>query len=168
MTKNSKSPSFDHLPLGRITKANYSANEVIGQFELLLAHVDLVPIISILGISKFRVRLRAKAISELKAISIAFWFLALESSFPSEAQKFFQKFCQESDLTKNEKEGRRFQARINVYKELMMHKKETDFEPVASYLTYILGLSPDKPKAQGLKLSLKLRELYMYIFNNLV
>lgn len=153
----------------RISVAHYSAEEVVSQFFALYDCFDFKAELLDLGISPLQIRRRKKARREFRAICIALWGVALQKSFPQEAGAFFERFMGTAPfLNGKSKECGRLQNRVNIYVDLMAEKKDTDFLPVAEYLSEVLALNDEDMRRLRLKVSLITRNLYTSIFDRLV
>ncbi len=153
----------------RVTRAVYSADEVIRNFEALLNSLDFKSELQELGIGSLQLRRRKTALRELKALSVGLWHLALQRSFPDDGQTFFAQFRETSPtLTSGGAEAVRLNSRVNIYVDLLKDKKEADFMPVASYLAEVLALNAEDMRRLRLKVSLLTRSLYTLIFQRLV
>jgi hypothetical protein len=153
----------------RIRVTQYSAEEVVKQFLGLYACMDFEAELTGMGIGRFRFFLRRKAARELSALFIALWHLALQKSFPRDAGHFFSVFRESADVLNNgSREAVELGLCLDNYVELVQHKKDADFLPVAEYMTRSLALKTGDFVRQRLKLSLHIRKLYMLIFNKLV
>ena len=153
----------------RITVASYTADEVIATFERLLATLDFKTEMHEMGIGAMHWILRQKARKEFTALSIAFWKLALEKSFPGQAEAFFAEYRSRSPLlTGPSRQARQMNARLDSCLAVLEIKKETDFSPVAHHLATTFFPNRVDTKRAQLRLSLNARALYTLIFNNLV
>ena len=163
---------FDHTTEGtsaRVTVALYSADEVIQHFLALYTCMDFKAELAELGIGKFQLMRRKKALREFRALSIALWDLALQKSFPKDATTFFEQFRSNAPcIAGNSGECAQLRNRVNIYVDLLMPKKDSDFLPVATYLAEVLALDAEDMRRLRLKLSLIMRHLYTLIFNRLV
>jgi len=153
----------------RVSVAQYTADEVIQQFLALYNCMNFKGELEEIGIGKFQFGRRKKALREFRALCIALWGLALQKSFPYDAQDFFREFqAKFPDLASGGKAATQLRNRVNIYVDLLTPKKDTDFLPVAEYLSEVLALDADDFRRLRLKLSLIVRNLYMLIFNKLV
>lgn len=153
----------------RVTVAQYSADEVIQQFLALYNCMDFKSELEDIGIGRFQLARRKKALREFRALSVALWRLALQKSFPNDADAFFHQFRTTlMSIVPNNKENILFQNRINIYVDWLEPKKDADFLPVAGYLAGVLALEADDTPRLRLKLSLIMRNLYGLIFDRLV
>lgn len=154
---------------GRVTVAHYTADEVIRQFLALYHCLDFKAELADIGIGRLQFVRRYKALREFKALSIALWRLALQKSFPLDAESFFNEFKDGiADLAGTGKAAERFAHRIDIYSTLLSSKKDSDFLPVAEHISEVLSLHADDLRHLRLKLSLVIRHLYVLIFDRLV
>ena len=171
--KSATSPHLENLPgdesTMRVTVVSYSAEEIIRNFLALYHCMDFKAELNDIGIGAFQFSRRKKAIREFQALSIALWGLALQKSFPENAEDFFQEFLVVFLKTlRGGKKGQLLHNRVNIYVDLLHPKKDTDFQPVATYLAEVLALSAGDMPRLRLKLSLLMRNLYSMIFDKLV
>ncbi len=164
---------FEHATAGesavRVTVAQYSADEVIKQFLAVYNCMDFKPELEDLGIGRFQFVRRKKALREFRALSIALWGLALQKSFPNDAENFFQEFRSALPAVfPASKERELMENRINIYVDCLNVKKDSDFLPVATYLAEVMALDTEDMRRLRLKLSLFMRTLYTLIFDKLV
>ena len=164
---------MEHAAVGeadlRVTVAQYSAAEVIQQFLALYNCMDFKPELEDIGIGRFHFTRRKKALREFRALSIALWGLALQKSFPNDAEAFFQEFhASLPGIFPGAKERGLMENRISVYVDCLSVKKDADFLPVAEYLATVLALDAEDMRRLRLKLSLIMRNLYTLIFDKLV
>ena len=153
----------------RVTVAQYTAAEVIQQFLALYNCMDFKPELEDIGIGRFQFVRRKKALREFRALSIALWGLALQKSFPNDAESFFQEFLAAFPaLFPSAKEREIMDNRVNIYVDCLSAKKDTDFLLVAEYLAEVLALDAEDMRRLRLKLSLFMRNLYTMIFDRLV
>ena len=153
----------------RITIATYNADEVIANFERLLATLDFKAEMHEMGVGTLQWLLRAKVRREFTALSIAFWKLALEKSFPDQAEAFFAEYRSRSPLlTGSSRQAKQMNVCLDACLDILVPKKETDFSPVALHLATIFYPKKADTKRVQLRLSLNARSLYSLIFNNLV
>ena len=153
----------------RVSVAHYTADEVLRQFLGLYNCLDFKAELEDIGISRFQFVRRKKALREIRALSIALWGLALQKSFPNDAEEFFAEFREKAPmLSDGTKKAAHFQERINTYIELLDAKRDTDFLPVAEHLAETLALNSHDLRRLRLKLSLITRNLYKLIFDKLV
>jgi hypothetical protein len=149
--------------------AEYSLEDVLGQFLALYSGMDFNGELDELGLNRFNTTRRRRIQREFQGLSIALWHLALCKSFPDNADLFFQEFKKKSPVTNSsDSSGEEMRLRIDAYIELMQEKKDTDFLPVAGYLADIVARDNTDMQSLRLKLSLIIRSLYTRIFTKLV
>ncbi len=147
----------------------YTAEEVGGTFGELLATFDFGAELHELGFGRVRPFKRATARRLLTAISIALWHIALEKSFPNDADAFFSHFTATFPPLVGERRGaRKLRDLVAQYDALIAEKKDTDFTRVADTLVEALGIQESDRRSQQLRLSLRIRSMYEVIFNKLI
>ncbi len=153
----------------RVSVAHYSAEEVHQNFQALLDSLDFRTELAELSIPWYAFKQKKKTLREFKVLSIALWSLALQRSFPQEAEEFFSSYRQSAPfLNANTPESKMLQNRLNIYIDLLRDKKDADFVPIATYIAEILALTSEDSSKLRLKVSLITRTLYNLIFNKLV
>ncbi len=152
-----------------ITPAVYSSQEVLDQFAALLADTSFSPQLRCLGIKRFSMSpRRRRAKRELEALFIGLWKLALDSSFPQQADDFFADFLARQQQVRHGKKGERFCARAREYAKLLKEREDKDFTSVAAKIISNVGMpAADCPKAT-LALALDIRSFYQTIFDRLI
>ena len=99
---------------------------------------------------------------------VGLWKLALDQSFPEEAEEFFAEFTSSSPtLGKGKKRGRMIEL-IGEYNELFATKKSADFTAISQHLADSLANASADRKSLQLKLSLVIRKMYQSIFDHLI
>ena len=162
-------PAVVGEPEARVTVAQYTAAEVIQQFLALYNCMDFKPELEDVGIGRFQFVRRKKALREFRALSIALWDLALQKSFPNDAEAFFQEFRDDfTTLFPSVKERELMDSRVDIYVDCLSVKKDADFLPVAEHLAEVLAIDAEDMRRLRLKLSLFTRNLYTMIFDKLV
>ncbi len=168
MVNTQDSLSYGYQPQ-RISTATFSAEEINATFNVILQNLDYSAMLEALGIGKYNIFRRRRALKELQALSISLWRLALQRSFPTDGKLFFDHYLNTEQLASpSTKERTLFAQKITTYNELMQDRGETDFTPVAKYLADIFTDNEDASRTFTLKLSLLLRNVYTIIFDNLV
>ena len=151
------------------TPVQYTAEEIVQNFQALLESLDFKNELSELGIGSMQVLRRKKTLRELRALSIALWGLALQKSFPNDAGEFFVHYAETDPvLTAKGRGPQQLRQRLEEYIQLLDVKKEKDFLPIAGHLAEKITIkSKDLPRTR-LKLSLIIRNLYNLVFSKLV
>lgn len=147
----------------------YTAEEVARTFADLLATLDFAAEIRELGIGKLSVFKRSQAKKRFRALSIALWHVALEKSFPNDANVFFTHFVASyPPLAGDGKSAKRMRDMVEAYDKLVAEKKDADFTGVAEYLADAFNIGNEDRPRQQLKLSLRIRSIYELIFKKLI
>jgi len=149
--------------------AAVSPDEVAARFASLLATFDFEEEFQILALGRFQRAKRKTARRELRALYIALWRLALERSFPIDyaaiAQTFLERLHENLSLTPEDLAF--LLRRVDVYVTLVAASKADNFLGIADdFLTSATMLSTSKDLR--LKVSLHLRKIFTFIFNNLI
>ena len=112
----------------RVSVAQYSAAEVIGQFLALYNCLDFKAELEDIGIGRFQFMRRKKALRELRALCIALWGIALQKSFPDDAGSFFAKFRETAPVLAGPgREAVEMQTRVNVYIDRLLPERTRIF-----------------------------------------
>lgn len=156
-------------PEAIITPAVYSSGEVLDQFAALLADTSFSRQLRYLGMKRFSMSpRRRRAKRELEALYIGLWKLALDSSFPQQAEEFLTDFLNRQQQIRHGKKGERFCERVREYTRLLKEHEDKDFTAVAGTIIANIGLpEADCPKAV-LALALDIRAFYQTIFDRLI
>ena len=156
-------------PNAGITPAVYSSEEVISHFEALLEDTSFSTQLSYLGIKRVPMsprRRRAKL--ELQAMFIGLWKLALERSFPLQAEEFFTCFLEKYSEGRPAKHGAQMCERIQNYTKMLKTCGDKDFTDIAGHVLNRINIPQlDCPKA-SLALALDIRAFYQTIFERLI
>ncbi|MCL1889149.1 MAG: hypothetical protein FWF99_01420 [Desulfovibrionaceae bacterium] len=146
----------------------YAEEDIFRRFEEVLVSLNLRQEITELGCGLNGIFRRGRVLRELNAMCVALWRLALEQSFPEQAETLFRNYLEDHpDLGRGRKRKQQV-GLIQVYCELSSEKKIGDFTPLAQYLTNKLNPGEDNKKILLFKLSLTIRKLYQTIFNYLI
>lgn len=161
MNDASPAPSGNPIP--------YTAEEVAKRFTDLLAAFDFAAELHELGIGQWSPFKRSQAKKQLTAIHIALWHIALERSFPNDAEVFFTHFCTTyPSLLGDKRSAKKLRDLVARYDALVAEKKDTDFTGVADTLVETLGILETDKRRQRLKLSLRIRTVYEFIFQKMI
>lgn len=127
------------------------------------------PELQSLGIGRFSVIKRARAKRHLIAVSIALWHVALEKSFPNDADTFYERFTATyPPITGERGSAKKLRELVSRYDELIAEKKDGDFTGVADTLVATLRLQEEDKRRQQLRISLQIRTLFEFIFEKLI
>lgn len=147
----------------------YTAEEVGRTFADLLGTFDFAFELREFGLGSLSIFKRSQARKRLTVLCIALWHVALEKSFPNDAQAFFARFRETYPPLVGEKRGaKKLRDLLDRYDILVSEKRDGDFTRVAEVLMESFSPAPaDKVKMQ-LKLSLRIRSIYDLIFTKLI
>ncbi|MDL2210184.1 hypothetical protein LJC26_05215 [Desulfovibrio sp. OttesenSCG-928-O18] len=164
MHDDEKAQAFDGpLPIP------YTAEEVGRTFADLLATFDFAVELHELGIGSLSLFKRRQAKKRFTALCIALWHVALEKSFPNDADAFFTHFVATYPPLVGERRGaKKMRDLVMQYDALVAEKKDGDFTKVADTITETFKLEPAEQRKQQLKLSLRIRSIYDLIFEKLI
>ncbi|GHV53548.1 hypothetical protein FACS1894206_04460 [Deltaproteobacteria bacterium] len=147
----------------------YTADEVGRTFSDLLATFDFGLELHELGIGSLSVFKRRQAKKRFTALCIALWHVAVEKSFPHDAEIFFTHFITTyPPLCGNGGSAKQLRDFVSKYDALVSEKKDADFSHVADNLAESLRLAKTERPKQQLKLSLRIRAMYDLIFAKLI
>lgn len=149
-------------------EALYTKEGVLHRFEGVLEALELKKQIADLGCGMNSLFTKGRSLMEFTAMSVGLWKLALEQSFPDEAEEFFAAFLESSKTLGSGKKREKMLACIAEYGELFAQKKAGDFTAISQYMADNLANASADRKALQLKLSLTIRKFYQYIFDRLV
>lgn len=157
-----------HLPDG-VFAIPYTAEEVGRTFAELLASLDFAAELRELGIGRLNFFKRSQARKCFAAVSVALWHVALEKSFPNDAETFFANFLATyPPISNGKKSSRKMRELVLEYDALVARKKDADFTDVAENLADRFELAGEGRPKQQLKLSLRIRAQYNLIFKKLI
>jgi hypothetical protein len=146
----------------------YTKEGVLKHFEAVLESLELKQQIAELGCGMNSFFTKSRSLMEFTAMCIGLWKLALEQSFPDEAEEFFAEFVKSSStLGKGKKRGRMVEL-VNEYNELLAPKKSSDFTAISQHMADNLADASTDRKSLQLKLSLAIRKFYQTIFDHLL
>lgn len=147
----------------------YTAEEVSRTFADLLATFDYSAELHEFGIGRWSFLKRSQARRLLTAVNIALWHIALERSFPHDAEAFFAHFVATyPPLAGDRRSAKKLRDLVAQFDALVAEKKDTDFTNIADTLITSLGILESDKRRQQLKLSLHIRSVYEFIFEKLI
>lgn len=146
----------------------YTKEGVLRHFEAVLAALDLKQQIAELGCGMNSFFTKSRSLIEFTAMCVALWKLALEKSFPNEAEEFFTEFLETSPALGKGKKRARLLELVREYDDLFAPQKTGDFTAVSQHLANALANASADRKSLQLKLSLSIRRLYQMIFDHLI
>ena len=156
-------------PSANVTPASYTSEEVISHFEALLEDTSFSTQLHYLGIKRVPMSpRRRRARQELQAMFIGLWKLALDSSFPAQADEFFNDFLEKYKQDRPGKWAEQMCEKIRNYAEMLKTCGDKDFTDIAGHVLNKVNIpQTDCPKA-SLALALDIRAFYQTIFERLI
>ncbi len=142
--------------------------EVAAIFEALLSTVDFTQELSIFKVGRFNRSLRKTLLKEFEGTYIGLWALALEQSFPQNAQEIFDCFLQQHLEKMSPKLRSATATTIRAYRDMVLSVGDKDFSHISRHLLSFAKIDDNALKAETLRLSLVLRNHYSFIFQRLV
>jgi len=146
----------------------YTIEEVVGNFQVLLEHMDFKKELTLFGVTQIRFLLRHKLKTEWKILMFALWRLALERSFPHDGQLIFDTFLERCTANLSLKQAKKFTERVRTYVENLQLHGDTDFMPAGERLLSLIKPTAVADPALQLRVALHIRSLYTLIFDRLI
>ena len=152
------------LPKGR---ARPSA-AVVAVVASLLLDLDAGRALHILGIGRLEFRRRARLLAEWRGLCMALWRLALQRSFPDQAEAMFRQFRESFGQSPTDKTSALALERAPAYWEVLAERGDADFRPVSRFLAAVFFEDEARAQAMALRLMLHVRQTYQSIFDRLI
>ena len=143
-------------------------DEVLANFNALLADIDFNRELTMLGVGRWRFLLRKKLVEELTALTAGLWRLALERSFPQDFEQLFEAFLSRHAAQLREEKARRFEQTTRGYVDMSQEHKDRDFTSLAEHLVGLFKVDEKLIPSLRLRLILLIRNLYTMIFEHLI
>ncbi|MDR2054677.1 MAG: hypothetical protein LBQ10_02220 [Desulfovibrio sp.] len=137
-------------------------------FAALLADTDFAAELELMGIGRMQFLLRRQMLMEWRGLYMALWRLALEKSFPHDADAMFAAFASRYRDSHPDKLSGASLRRAEEYWAMLAPAGETDFNPAARHLASFFGNSAHALRSLSLKLALHIRKTYKNIFDRLL
>ncbi len=142
--------------------------DVAATFESLLGVADFSQELRMFKVGRFNRSLRKTLLNEFEGTYIGLWALALEQSFPNNAQEIFDIFLQKYLEKLAPKRRSVTSEKIRAYRDMILSTGDKDFSHVSRHLLSFAKIEDHELKAETLRLSLGLRNHYSFIFSRLV
>lgn len=158
-------------PLSQATHTTHDADNfanVLDNFDALLRGADFTNELHILGIGRMNVFARRAMLTELRALYIALWHLALLRSFPDTADSIYAAFLERIAHAQNITRKDLLCERIEQYKDMLHATGDRDFMAVSRHLLSMRHIKEGTLKPLNLRLALHLRATYTLIFDRLI
>lgn len=149
---------------------HYSSDEVIRNFTAVLGSYTFSQEMQALRVGKLQFLRKKKVLREFTALFIALWRIALDKSFPEDADLIFEEFQSRLSnyLNQSSKNTKLLLQQIAVYQTLLEKKRDADFSEVAVFITQQLETDPAEQLKTKHKLALLTRSAYKLIFDRLI
>ncbi|MDR3358686.1 MAG: hypothetical protein LBN96_07560 [Desulfovibrio sp.] len=151
---------------------NFEAESVeqlaLKNFAALLADMDFVAELELMGVGRMQFLFRRQMLVEWRGLYMALWRLALEKSFPRDAEAMFAVFVSGYRESHPDKMSETSLRRAGEYWVMLAPAGEADFNPVARHMASFFGDSAHDLRSLNLKLALHIRKTYKNIFDRLL
>lgn len=137
-------------------------------FAALLADTDFMAELELMNIGRMQFLLRRQMLMEWRGLYMALWRLALEKSFPQDADAMFAVFASTHRDSHPDKLSGASLRRAGEYWAMLAPAGETDFNPVARHLASFFSSGTHDLRSLSLKLALHIRKTYKNIFDRLL
>ena len=108
-------------------------------------------------------------VAEFRSVYMAVWRLALDSSFPGEADAIFTSFCQEYLRRSRDRLAQDIVRKAEEYWHMLRDASAKDFRSLAEQLANLSARCDEEHRqAVTLKLALHIRTVYRLIFDRLI
>lgn len=143
-------------------------SRALEKFTLFLEETDFALDLELLGIGRLQFMRRRQMLVELRGLYMGLWRLALDSSFPQDADDIFAAFLQRYQLTHPDKVSQQVLERAQGYWGMLQAKGLTDFSDIARHLWSFSEQEEKDKRAMTLRLVLHFRTVYKMIFDGLI
>lgn len=142
--------------------------EALANFAVLLDDLDFSQELELLGIGRLQFLRRKQMLIELRGLFIAIWRLALGRSFPHEADEMLRIFIRRYAEGHAGKPGAQIVERAGQYWRMLEPGGDGDFSDVARHLLSFVDRDQDDVAPLVLRLALRIRSAYRFIFDRLI
>lgn len=142
--------------------------EALANFTALIDDFDFGAELDLLNVGRLQFMRRRQMQTELKALYMAIWRLALSRSFPQYADEMFTIFLRRYGASHPGKIGAQIVERAMQYWGMLAPAGDGDFNDVARHIVSFMEREPTDPRALILKLALHIRGAYRFIFERLI
>ena len=142
--------------------------EAIENFLVLLDDMDFTDVYTLMGIGRLQFMRRRQMLIECRGLYIGLWRLALNRSFPNDADAMLAEFLERFAQNHPDKLGARVIERAGEYWGMLQARGDTDFRGVAAHLCSFLMQEKQADQSLILRLVLHIRRTYEHIFARLL
>lgn len=143
-------------------------DNALDNFAVLIDDFDFRAEMDMLGIGRMQFMRRKQMTIEFKGLYIALWRMALARSFPRFADDMLTIFLRRYGRRHGEKIGSQIAERATQYWGMILPHGDTDFSNVAAHLLSFLPGEQKEDRALTLKVALRVRSVYDFIFERLI
>lgn len=140
----------------------------LDNFRALLDDMDFDAELGILGVGRLQLLRRRQMRMELGGVFMALWRLALQRSFPQDAQRMFGQFLGDYGRDHDDAFHAGMLGRAREYWEMLRPSGDADFSGVARHLCSFSDKGAGEDRSAHLRLALLLRKRYQFIFERLL
>ena len=145
-----------------------AVREALDNFPVLLLDLVAGRALHILGIGRLQFRRRARLLAEWRGLCMALWRLALQRSFPEQAEAMFRQFRESFGQSHTDKTSALALERAPAFWEVLAERGDADFRPVSRFLAAVFFEDEARAQAMALRLMLHVRQTYQSIFDRLI
>lgn len=142
--------------------------EALDNFAVLLDDADFEATFRIMGLSRLHVLRRRQMLAECRGLYVGLWRLALQRSFPGDADSMLEAFSLRYRQQHPDKASAAALDRAVPYWDMLRIRGESDFTEVARHLASFFSLDDRAERSMILRLVLHIRKLYTEIFRRLI
>lgn len=142
--------------------------EALDNFVVLLDDADFAESFRIMGLGWRHFMRRRQMRVEWQGLYVALWRLALQRSFPEDADRMLAAFCQDYRQQHPDKDTAAALDRAVPYWDMLRVRGESDFTGVARHLCSFFSLDERAERSMVLRLVLHIRKRYTEIFRRLI
>lgn len=140
----------------------------LDNFAVLIDDFDFRAELELLGIGRMQFLRRKQMLIELRGLYIALWRLGLGRSFPRYADDMFTIFLRRYTRRHGDKTGSQISERATQYWGMILPHGDGNFNDIAAHIISFLPIAPKDPRALTLKIALRIRSAYCFIFERLI
>lgn len=145
-----------------------AAREALENFAALLDGADFTAELELMGIGRMQFMRRRQMLVEWRGLYMALWRLALDSSFPQDAERMFTAFLHSYHAAHPDKVSSRIMERAREYWGMLQPRGDADFSDVARHLCSFSVRDEKQARSLTLRLVLHIRKAYKIIFDRLI
>lgn len=145
-----------------------TVEHVLENFDALLGDVNFTRELQMLGVGRLDFLRRRQMLLELRGLYIGLWYLALRRSFPGRAEEIFSAYLKHHAELRPDKKSRQLRERAAQYKDMLHSAGDQDFTTVSRHILSFYHKDEETLKALSLRLALRFRATYTFLFDRLL